>query len=101
RLAWFVRAHIAVVTLRCTRKLLRRMRVDRPQSNTAPTTVLGDWHVNLLLWRPQLIHCMSDRSLLSVLLPAREAATFPNRLFRALLRLLRQLGVSPESAACE
>jgi hypothetical protein len=90
-----------VVTLRCTRKLLRRLRIDPPQSHSAPTTALGDWHVNLLLWRPQLIHCMNDRSLLSVLLPARDSATFPSRLKPALRQLLLRLGVSPEAADSE
>jgi hypothetical protein len=77
------------------------MRVDPPQSHSAPTTALGDWHVNLLLWRPQLIHCMNDRSLLSVLLPARDGAAFPSRLKPALRALLLRLGVSLEEANSE
>jgi hypothetical protein len=80
---------------------LRRMRIDPPQSWVRPTTVLGDWHVNLLLWRPQLIHCMNDRSLLSVLLPARDSASFPLRFRHALRQLLVRLGVSSEAANLE
>jgi hypothetical protein len=72
------------------------MSVDPSPSNATPTTLLGDWHVNLLVWRPQLIHCMNDRSLLSVLIPARESVTFPGRLADALNRLLLRLGVSSE-----
>ena len=90
-----------MVTLRCTRKLLRRMSVDPSPSSAAPTTLLGDWHVNLLVWRPQLIHCMNDRSLLSVLIPARESVTFPGRLSDALHRLLLRLGVSSDVAVHE
>ena len=90
-----------MVTLRCTRKLLRRISVDPSQSNGVPTTLLGDWHVNLLVWRPQLIHCMNDRSLLSVLVPARESVTFPGRLSDALHRLLLRLGVSSHVAVRE
>ena len=90
-----------MVTLRCTRKLLRRMSVDPSPSNAAPTTLLGDWHVNLLVWRPQLIHCMNDRSLLSILIPARESVTFPARLSDALHRLLLRLGVSSDVALHE
>lgn len=77
------------------------MRIDPPASSTPPTTALGDWHVNLLSWRPQLIHCMNDRSLLSVLLPARDSASFPHRLVPALQRFLLRLGVSPELVAVE
>ena len=77
------------------------MSVDPSPSKAAPTTLLGDWHVNLLLLRPQLIHCMNDRSLLSVLLLARESATFPSRLPDAVRRLLLRLGVSPEVAGYE
>ena len=77
------------------------MNVDPSPSNATATTLLGDWHVNLLLWRPQLIHCMNDRSLLSVLLPARESATFPSRLSDALRHFLLRLGVSSEVAGYE
>lgn len=77
------------------------MGVDPPQSTIAPTTVLGDGHANLLLWRPQVIHCMNDRSLLSVPLPARASATFPSRLWVALQHLLLRLGVSRQAAESE
>ena len=96
-----VRAHDSVVTLRCTRKLLRRLRVDPPHSTRPPTTVLGDWHANLLVWRPQLIHCMSDRALLSVLLPARDSTSFPARLCAELERLLARLGVPVQARSAE
>lgn len=90
-----------MVTLRCTRKLLRRMRVDPPRSAQPPTTVLGDWHANLLVWRPQLIHCMSDRALLSVLIPARDSTSFPGRLRVELERLLDRLGVPARARNAE
>ena len=44
---------------------------------------------------------MNDRSLLSVLLSARDSVTFPGRLKLALRELLVRLGVSPEAAAAE
>lgn len=80
---------------------MRRMRIDPPHSGTPPTGALGDWHVNLLLWRPQLIHCMNDRSLLSVLLPARDSSSFPARLRLALRELLVRLGASLDTANSE
>jgi hypothetical protein len=66
-----------------------------------PTTRLGDWHVNLHLWRPQLIHCMNDRSTLSVLLPAKDSASFPLRMRFALSRLLLRLGAPRDAVQTE
>ena len=67
-----------MVTLRCTQKLLRRLEVtDKP---AAPTPVLGDWYANILFSRPhQLVLCVSERSLLPVVLLAKEpdAGKFP------------------------
>ena len=77
------------------------MRVDPPRSAQPPTTVLGDWHANLLVWRPQLIHCMSDRALLSVLIPAKDSTSFPNRLCAELERLLDRLGVPAHARNAE
>ena len=77
------------------------MSVDPPRSAQPPTTVLGDWHANLLVWRPQLIHCMSDRALLSVLIPAKDSTSFPNRLCAELERLLDRLGVPAHARNAE
>src|SRR5216683_1461975 len=94
-----VRAHL--VTLRCTKKLLRRVGAVSPSSVKTPTTRLGDWHANLYLWRPQLIHCMNDRSTLSVLLAAKDSASFPVRLRVALSRLLLRLGAPRNAVEAE
>lgn len=53
------------------------------------------------MWRPQVIHCMNDRSTLSVLVPAKESAAFPNRLRIGLAKLLLRLGVAPEIVEAE
>jgi hypothetical protein len=61
-------------TIRATRKLLTRIAVKGKVERRAPTTVLGDWYANLLhLGSRQLILCTSERSLLSVVMPARGA----------------------------
>jgi hypothetical protein len=84
-----------MVTLRCTQKLLRRLDVsDKP---AAPTTVLGDWYANILFSRPhQLVLCVSERSLLPVVLPAKETQTLASRLAVAAGQVLQKLGVAPE-----
>lgn len=83
-----------MVTLRCTQKLLRRLEVtDKP---AAPTTVLGDWYANILFSRPhQLVLCVSERSLLPVVLLAKETQTLASRLAGAVGQVLQSLGVAP------
>ena len=79
-------------TLRCTRKLLKG--VDFADEPTAPTTLLGDWYANVLYWRPhQLVLCVSERSLLPVVLQAKEAHTLAPRLTVALGQVLKGLGI--------
>jgi hypothetical protein len=82
-----------VVTIRCTQKLLRRV-----QSDTAPptsTTLLGDWYANVLFARPeQLILCVSERTLLPVVVTAREARSLGVRLAQSLREVLLRLGVA-------
>jgi hypothetical protein len=51
-------------TLRCTRKLLRRIDEIPSSEVVSPTTVLGDWYANLLYLRPQqLVLAMNERTL--------------------------------------
>lgn len=52
-----------MLTLRCTQKLMRRLKVPTKVGTHAPTTVLGDWYANLIYARPQqLVLCMNERS---------------------------------------
>lgn len=83
-------------TIRCTRRLLSRLGppVDEDRV-TEPTTILGDWYANVLnVGRKRLILCTSERTLLSVLVPARDLSGFPERLRQAVGRSLAGLGVS-------
>lgn len=84
-----------MITIHCTRKLLNRLRVEGADPVSAPTAVLGDWYANLLFSRPtQLILCMSERSLLPVVVPARGAGALGERLRGSLEVLLRAFGAS-------
>jgi hypothetical protein len=74
---------------------LRRLRLA--ENTLASTTVLGDWYANILFSRPQqLVLCVSERTLLPVVLPAKGIETLAQRLSAALGEVLLQLGVSPE-----
>jgi Domain of unknown function (DUF6933) len=83
-----------VVIVRPTAKLRRLLPLsvsDEPESDTA----LGDWYVNrLVVDRRPLLLCVSSRSLLAVLVPARDVRRLPNRLGEIVSQRLARLGVA-------
>jgi hypothetical protein len=79
--------------LRATAKLLRRLKCA-PAAAGAATTRLGDWYGNLFsVGRQQFALFTSERSLLSVVLPAKEIRPLPIALTDGLRWLLSDLGV--------
>ena len=93
-------------TLRCTKKLLTRLRV-KPELRPPPsTTKLGDWYADTLdLGHERLVLCVSELTLLPVVVPANGAATdLDAKLARGLRETLGALRVptnysSPKQAA--
>ncbi len=91
-----------MVTLRCTRRLLRRAGVRTKAETVPPTTVLGDWCANLVYARPQqLALCMNERSLLVVVLPARDFKNVAPRFRAQVVSLLTRIGVPAAAVAAE
>jgi hypothetical protein len=89
-------------TLRCTRKLLKRLGATPSSEVVAPTTVLGDWTANLLYLRPQqLVLAMNERSLLCVVVPASPGSDLGPRLRHAVAELLLSIGVPAMRVADE
>jgi hypothetical protein len=90
-----------VYTLRLTRALLDRFDPAQPgddPEDVTPTTRLGDWYVMpVAVCRRHLLLCTSERSLLSVVLPADDLAELPERLVTALVGVLHRLG-APQAA---
>jgi hypothetical protein len=83
-----------MITLRCTRNLAKRVTLTPGADSQQPTNRLGDWYANLLnVGHRRLIHCVSEKSLLSVVLPAKDVRQFPSRLPEAVGSLLARLGV--------
>src|SRR6266545_8364820 len=84
-------------TLRCTRPLLKRLGpLTAPSPGLAPdaTTTLGDWYANRLnIGRHRLVLCTNERSLLSVVVPAKDLPQLPQRLAESLAVLLRRIRV--------
>ncbi|HKS06487.1 MAG TPA: hypothetical protein VJR92_09265 [Gemmatimonadaceae bacterium] len=91
--------------LRCTRSLLARFRkasIDEIASPSPATTVLGDWYANdLNVGRHRLILCTSARSLLTVVVPARDLTDLPRRVAESAAVLLASLGVRHELIRAE
>jgi len=92
---------IAMVTVRCTRKLLGHLRSEAEaaqRDTTPPTTRLGDWYANLLYTqRQRLIICVSERSLLPVIVAAKDPSSFCSRLQEAVRSMLWTIGVSADA----
>ena len=82
-----------MVILRPTRKL--QTLVPPETEPAAPSdTALGDWYLNrLIVDRRPLLLLVSSRSLLSILIPARDVRTLPARLPEIVRARLRRFGI--------
>lgn len=70
---------------RRTQKLLDRINLSPDPEPVPPDTVLGDWYANLLrVGRTQLVLAVSERTLLPVVVPAREGRTVARRVAEAM-----------------
>jgi hypothetical protein len=91
-----------MMTLRCTKKLLSRVPRAPVASLQPPTTALGDWYADLLIVKPRwLVLCVNEKSLLSVLIPARPLSSVVSRFRDAVDPRLRALGVSDAARTAE
>jgi len=83
-----------VFTLRATAKLLKRLKVKPEAAPPASTTKLGDWYANLLyIQRQQLVLCVSEASLLPVIVRAAGKEPLAARLPAAVGDMLAALSV--------
>ena len=91
-----------MMTLRCTRKLTRRLTLTPGADSLDANNRLGDWYANALnIGHTRLVLCVSEKSLLSVVLPARDLRRLPSRLPEAVRSLLARLGVPVAIADAE
>jgi len=94
-----------VVTLRCTRSVRDRLHLPRQTGPEPPPSTgrLGDWSVHLVRFgHPEFAIATSERSLLTVLFPARALrTTLVSNLHAAVGSLLESLGVPAEALARE
>src|SRR5437867_12816438 len=88
-------------TLRCTARLRKRLGMTQDAPPTPPSTKLGDWYAHLLFTRPQFVRCVSERTLLPVLVPARDGSLLVARLRDAAGQMLAALSVAEASVVAD
>ncbi|MEH0167376.1 DUF6933 domain-containing protein [Roseateles microcysteis] len=87
---------------RCTQKLLTRLNAVPAPEPAPPDSVLGDWYANIVrAGRTQVVLAISERTLLSVVVPAKEGRTLVRRFSEALEPLLLSIGVPAEDVVAE
>lgn len=85
-----------MLILRCTAKLLSRLKVPVATAPPSSTTRLGDWYATILIWRPaHRVLLVNELTRLAVVLPARELSTLAQRIPDAVARVLLDIGVEP------
>lgn len=96
---WLLSSRLSIVfALRCTEKLLDRLNAAPEPEPAPPDTVLGDWYANLIrVGRIQVVLAVSERSLLPVVVPAREV----QRLCEAVELMFTAIGVPADDATAE
>lgn len=88
--------------LRCTQKLLVRLNSAPDPEPAPPDTVLGDWYAKLVrVGRTQVVLAVSERTLLPVVVPARDGRSLVQRLTEALEPILNSVGVAAVDAIAE
>lgn len=88
--------------LRCTQKLLDRVNAAPDPEPAPPNTVLGDWYANLVrVGRTQVVLAVSERTLLPVVVPAKEGRTVARRVAEAVEPMLVSIGIPADAVIAE
>jgi hypothetical protein len=91
-----------MVVLRCTQKLLARLKRPEAAADVPSTTRLGDWYGNILkIGRRQHLLFISERSRLPVVIPIREAKHLETAFPEAVCDVLAAVGVGAADIAAE
>ncbi len=89
-------------TVRCTARLLDRLKATPEAAPPSPTSKLGDWYANLIhVGGVQIVLAVSERTLLPVIVPAAPASSLVTRLVVEVGEMLRTLGVPEHEVAPE
>lgn len=85
-----------MITLRCTRKLLKYLD-ERPVKSPTTTNTLGNWYANLIpTVLGNLILLTNERSLLTVAVPTELVGDFHTQFRIRAANMLAGIGISPD-----
>ncbi len=91
-----------MTSLRCTQRLLKKLKVQPEKALPAATNRLGDWYANVLNVGPKrFVIATSERTLLTVVVPARDAPRLRERIREAVHDMLFRIRVPLPLAAEE
>lgn len=91
-----------MITLKCTRKLLKLLDVVPTEEPPSPTSTLGDWYANVIPTAAgELIVFANERTLLSVALPVEIMDTLVSAFAARVYNLLVLINVAEEIASHE
>lgn len=91
-----------MLVLRCTQKLLARLKQADNLADIESTTRLGDWYGNILqLGRRQHLLFISERSRLPLVIPIREGKRLASVIPDAVCEVLSNVGVAAADIADE
>jgi len=87
-----------MLTVRCTRSLLERLKAEVRGEPPRPTNRLGDWYAKLVATRRGVLDiCVSERSLLPALVAAtRDTGSFVPAFREAVRSVLVGIGAAPQ-----
>lgn len=88
-------------TIHATKKLLDRVKQPVSEPVAQPSTLLGNWYVTALFWKPQVALFVNEATLLPVLVPLAPAADVHRRFPNDLARVLSAIGAPVDFVAQE
>jgi len=91
-----------VITLRCTKRLLDRMKTSPNAELPSPSSRLGDWYAHtFIIRRTHDVLAVSERSLLPVVIPAAPIKTLVSRFLDGACDVMRAIGVHEDQLTGE
>lgn len=91
-----------MVTLRCTQRLLKRLRVRPSADLPAPSSRLGDWYATPFgVGHVRLTMCVSEKSLLPTFVRSQSLAKLLPEFREAVVAVLREIGVQEVALQAE
>lgn len=92
-----------MVIFRCTQKLAKKFKLPLEKDfNETSTNILGDWYFNYFIFaRKYYLLGVCEKSLLPVIIPAKEIKDFPARFSGELFQILDFIGIDKQKIDAE